>query len=113
MPTDAATKAYVDTAARTGLVIKQPALVASTTDIGSPPSGLQTIDGVTLVANDRVLLVGQTNQIENGLWLAQAGAWTRPTDFANGNAAGEAYVLVTSGAVNAGASWVCTTPLQS
>ena len=92
-PTDAATKAYVDTAVSTGLVAKTPAVVVSTTDIGSPPAGLQTIDGVTLVDSDRVLLVGQTNPIENGLWVAQAGNWTRPTDFATGSTAGEAYVL--------------------
>ena len=53
-----------------GLVAHTPAIVVSTTDIGSPPAGLQTIDGVTLVAGNRVLLVGQTNPVENGLWLA-------------------------------------------
>ena len=110
-PTDVATKSYVDTAVSTGLVIKAPALVASTTNIASL-SGLQTIDGVTLVATNRVLLVGQTSPVQNGLWLAQSGSWTRPVDFATGTQAGEAYVLVTSGTVNAGASWVCTTPSE-
>jgi len=38
-------------------------------------------------------LVGQTNPIENGLWLVQAGVWTRPTDFATGSTAGQAYVF--------------------
>lgn len=104
----AATKDYVDTAISTGLVAKTPALVVSTTNVTL--SGLQTIDSVTLVANDRVLLVGQTNPIENGLWLAQAGAWTRPTDFAAGSTVGQAYVLVTSGTVNAGSSWLSNTP---
>ena len=87
-PTDAATKAYVDAAVSTGIVAHTPALVVGTTDIGSPPSGLQTIDGVTLLTNDRILLVGQSNAVENGLWLAQAGPWTRPADFASGTAAG-------------------------
>lgn len=105
---DVATKSYVDSVASTGLVAKTPALVASTTDITL--STLQTIDGVLLVANDRVLLVGQTDPVENGLWLAQSGAWTRPTDFANGDTAEEAYVLVTSGDTYAGASWLCSTP---
>src|SRR5690606_26511475 len=59
---------------------------------------------------NRVLLVGQTNPVENGLWLAQAGSWSRPADFASGDPAGEAYVLVTSGSTYAGASWVCSTP---
>ena len=106
--TDAATKAYVDSVISAGLVAKTPALVVSTSNVAL--TGLQTIDSVTLVVNDRVLLVNQTNSVENGLWLAQSSAWTRPTDFATGTAAGQAYVLITSGAVNAGSSYLCSTP---
>ncbi len=108
--TDAATKAYVDTAISTGLVAKIPAVVVSISNVTL--SGTQTIDGVALNVNDRVLLVGQTNPIENGLWEVQAGAWTRPADFASGTTAGQAYVLITSGAVYTGSSWLCNTPLS-
>ena len=107
-PTDATTKQYVDTAVSTGLVSKEPAVVVSLTNITL--TGTQTIDGVALVANDRVLLVNQTNPVQNGLWLVQAGAWTRPTDFASGTEAQGAYVLITSGSINAGSSWLCSTP---
>ena len=89
---------------------KTPAVVVSTTNVDEVTGGLLTIDGVTLAVNDRVLLVGQTNQIQNGLWLAQTGAWTRPTDFATGSTAGQAYVLISSGTTNAGSSWLCNTP---
>ncbi len=41
-------------------------------------SGLQTIDTVSLVDLDRVLLTAQTNAAENGPWIVSAGAWTRP-----------------------------------
>ena len=75
-------------------------------------SGLQTIDSVTLVANNRVLLVGQTNEVQNGLWLAQTGAWTRPADFATGTEAGAAYVLILEGTINTGSSWLCNTQRQ-
>ncbi len=92
------------------LVELVPALVVSTTDIGSSPAGLITIDGVTLNTNDRVLLVGQTNAVENGLWLAKVGSWTRPADFATGTTPDQAYILISSGTTNAGASWLCTTP---
>jgi hypothetical protein len=109
-PTDAATVAYVNNVAGAGIIAKNPAIVVSTTDIGSPPAGLQTIDGVTLVDGNRVLLVGQTNAVQNGLWLAHAGNWTRPTDFATGNEAQGAYVLILSGTVNGGSSWLCNTP---
>jgi len=106
--TDAATKSYVDTAISTGLSAKTPAFVVSTIDITL--SGLQTIDGVTLVANDRALLTGQTDPVENGLWVAQVGAWTRPIDFAASSTVGQAYVFITSGSVNACSSWLCNTP---
>lgn len=49
-------------------------------------SGLQTINGVAQSANDRTFLFGQTDGKENGPWLAQAGAWTRPTDYVNASA---------------------------
>src|SRR3990172_9890059 len=107
-PNDVATKAYVDAAISTGIAAKTPAVVASTTDVAL--STLQTIDGIVLVANDRVLLVGQTDPVENGLWLAQTGAWTRPADFNTGNTAGQAYVLILGGAIYAGSSWLCSTP---
>lgn len=106
--TDVATKQYVDTAISTGLVAKTPAVVVSTTNVTL--NGLQTIDGVSLVSTDRVLLVGQSNMIENGLWVVQVGAWTRPLDFASGSTAGQAYVLIIDGNINSGSSWLCNTP---
>lgn len=106
--TDVATKSYVDNAVATGFTVKEPAIVVSTTNVSL--SGLQTIDGVALTDGDRVLLVDQTNPVENGLWVAHAGAWTRPVDFASGTQAGTAYVLILSGTTNAGTSWVSTTP---
>ncbi len=42
-------------------------------------SGLQTVDGVVLAAGDRVLLTGQTIATENGVYSANAGAWSRAT----------------------------------
>jgi hypothetical protein len=89
-PTDAAhiaTKGYVD-AARQGLDVKQSVRVASATPVAIA-NGLEagdTIDGVTLVAGDRVLLMGQTSASENGIYVAVAsGAASRSSD-ANGTA---------------------------
>jgi hypothetical protein len=108
-PTDAATKAYVDAAVSTGLVIHTPAVVVSLSN--QTLTGFPTIDGVTFPSGtNRVLLTGQTNPIENGLWVVAAGAWTRPADFATGTAAGEAYVLILSGNTEAGSAWLCSTP---
>ena len=110
-PTDVATKAYVDSVAALGIVAHTPALVVSTTDVAL--SSLQTIDSISLSAGDRVLLVGQTNEIQNGLWVAETGSWMRPTDFLTGTSAGSAYVLTLSGAINGGSSWLCNTPSAS
>jgi len=107
-PTDVATKDYVDSSASIGIVPKEPALVVGLTDILL--SGTQTIDGVDLSVDDRVLLTGQADPIENGLWLSQITTWTRPDDFAEGDAAGRSYVLTMSGNTQAGTGWLCSTP---
>ena len=64
--TDAATKGYVD-AAIAGLSWKQAAAVATTANITL--SGLQTIDGYTTLANDRVLVKNQTTASLKWYWM--------------------------------------------
>ena len=43
-------------------------------------SGAQTVDGIALIAGDRILVKDQTATEENGIYLVAAGAWTRATD---------------------------------
>lgn len=43
-------------------------------------SAPQTIDGISVVAGDRVLVKNQTAAAENGIYIVQAAAWTRATD---------------------------------
>lgn len=62
-----------------GVAIKAACRVASATNITL--AGLLTIDGVTLVDGDRVLVTGQTNAYDNGIWVATTGSWSRPADF--------------------------------
>jgi hypothetical protein len=66
----------------TSVAVKAPCRTVATSNITL--SGLQTIGGVTVVADDRVLVVGQTTASENGIYLASSGAWSRATD-ADGN----------------------------
>lgn len=67
----------------TGLVghlgIKAPVRAATTANITL--SGLQTVDGVVLVADDRVLVKNQTTGSENGIYAADTGTWERAKDF--------------------------------
>lgn len=77
---------------------KPPAIVATLPGDGNITlSGLQTIDTIVLVDGDRVLLTDQTSGIENGLWEARVGAWTRPSDFDTGGSAAAATVSIQGG----------------
>jgi phage-related tail fiber protein len=107
-PSDATTKAYVDGIAQ-GLSIKDPVRVATTAAITL--SGLQTIDGVSLAANDRVLVKNQAAQETNGIYLVQAGAWTRSLDAdTSPEVVSGMFVFVTEGTLNENSGWVLTTP---
>jgi hypothetical protein len=72
-------------------------------------SAPQTIDGVAVVAGDRVLVKNQTTASTNGIYVVAAGAWTRATDAdTNGTSTSEldyAHVGVQSGTANGGTTW--------
>ena len=104
---DAATKAYVD-AARSGLDVKDSVRAATTANITL--SGEQTIDGVSVVAGNRVLVKNQSTASENGIYVAAAGAWARATDFdSDAEVTPGAFVFVEEGTVAADSGWVLTT----
>lgn len=117
-PTDAAhiaTKGYVD-AARQGLDVKQSVRVATTgaINLSSDLNNGDTIDGVTLVTGDRVLVKNQGTASENGIYVATAtGAASRSSD-ANGTAdTGElksgTFTFVEEGTVNSDKGFVVST----
>lgn len=58
---------------------KEPARVATVGPITL--SGLQTVDGIALSNNDRVLVKNQVDATQNGVYVAQAGPWLRAVDF--------------------------------
>src|SRR6185436_4728066 len=77
---DATTKAYVDSQV-SGTFPHAACRVATTANINLATGGLLTIDGVTVLAGDRVLVKDQTTSSQNGVYVAAAGAWTRATDM--------------------------------
>ena len=108
--TDAANKSYVDSVAQ-GLDTKQSVVAATTTNgtLATAFANGQTIDGVTLATNDRILIKNQTDQTVNGIYTVNAsGAPTRSTDMDAGAEFPSAYVFVEQGTVNADTGWVCT-----
>lgn len=105
----AVTKQYVDNVAA-GLDPKESVRAATTANIVL--SGTQTVDGVALVAGDRVLVKNQITASENGIYVVAVGAWTRASDF-DGTPASEttsgAFTFVEEGSTYADTGWVLTT----
>lgn len=80
---------------------KLAVFVATTANITL--SGLQTIDGVALGGDERVLVKNQTTQSQNGLYVVQSGAWVRATDYnIDSEVALGMLVYVQYGTANAG-----------
>ena len=102
---DAATKSYVDNIAQ-GLNVKAAVLAATTANITLV--GGQTIDGVTVVAGNRVLVKNQSVQSTNGIYVVQTTAWTRATDADTWNELVSAFVFVEQGTTQSDTGWVCT-----
>lgn len=104
---DAATKNYVDNLI-TGISWKNSARAIATSNITL--SGTQTIDGVAVIAGDRVLAQAQTTAANCGIYVVAAGAWSRSTDADSGSELINAAVFISEGTVNANTAWVQTAP---
>ena len=108
---DAATKQYVDAVAE-GLHVHASAVAATTANINlaTDLEAGDVIDGVTLVAGDRVLVKNQSTTSENGIYVAVAsGAASRATDY---NTAAEIdagdFFFVSGGTLYNNTGWVQT-----
>lgn len=127
-PQDAATKNYVDGLIQ-GLDLHESVRAASTANVagitytaagGTSARGQitvapNTLDGVSLAANDRILLKDQTTGAQNGIWVVTTvgtganGQWDRATDMdADLDVVGQPYMWVEEGTVNADTAWVMT-----
>ena len=110
---DVAIKSYVDDAVA-GLRTRTIAECASTANVNIS-NGLEagdTIDGVTLVAGDRVLLKDQSTATENGLYLAVgsgAGAASRDPEHDSIAELSGGMVVVNQGTANDNKIFLCTT----
>ena len=105
--TDAANKAYVD-ASRSGLDVKQSVRVATTANITL--SGEQTIDGVSVVAGNRVLVKDQSTGSQNGIYVCASGSWSRAADAdSDAEVTPGMFTFVEEGTANADSGWVLST----
>ena len=100
----AATKAYVDARA-VGLKVRNPVRVATVANITR--SNTQTIDGVSLVAGDRVLVKSQAASAENGIYVVTSGNWSRSSECNSWTDLYQSYVWVDEGTTHAQQGWLC------
>jgi hypothetical protein len=102
----AATKQYVDAVAE-GLHVHASTVAATTTNVDLTTGGLLEIDGVQLVADDRVLVKSQSTASQNGIYLAKAGAWVRSDDYnSSAEIQGGDFTFVTGGTLYNSTGWV-------
>jgi len=107
-----ATREYVDNAvieALAKLDFKHSALVATTANIAL--SGIQTIDGVLLPADARVLVKNQTQAKDNGLYVVSStGVWKRAQDADTSlEVTPGLFVSIETGTVNGDSVWQLVT----
>ncbi len=91
------------------VAIKAPVRAATTAPLTL--FGLQTVDGVALAKDDRVLAKNQSNAVENGIWIVATTAWQRASDF-NGSrdAVTGTEIGVVVGSVNGGQRFQISAP---
>tara|TARA_R100000329_G_scaffold18638_1_gene18611 strand:- start:1943 stop:3247 length:1305 start_codon:yes stop_codon:yes gene_type:complete len=105
---DAANKGYVDGVAQ-GLDVKDSCVAATTANItiSSALNNGDTLDGVTLSTNDRVLVKDQNTASENGIYIVGSSP-ARADDLAAGADAAGMFTFVEKGTVNADNGFVCS-----
>ena len=101
---DAVPKSYVDSAVE-GLAWKDSARVGTQSNLNLSSPGA-TIDGITMVSQDRVLVRNQSTQSQNGIyvWNGSAVAMTRSLDASTFAELEQAIITVEEG-TDAGTTW--------
>ena len=105
---DAATKGFVEATAQ-GLDVKDSCVAATTGNItiSTALNNGDTLDGVTLSTNDRVLVKDQSTASQNGIYIVGSSP-ARADDLAAGADAAGMFTFVEQGTVNADNGFVCT-----
>jgi hypothetical protein len=95
-------------AANLGAGRKAPCRVATTGPITLV--GEQTIDGVAVVADERVLVKDQANTSQNAAYICKTGDWELASDFnQRGDVVKGSFVFVTDGTTNGQTEWYVST----
>jgi len=105
---DAATRGFVEATSQ-GLDVKDSCVAATTGNItiSTALNNGDTLDGVTLSTNDRVLVKDQSTASQNGIYIVGSSP-ARADDLAAGADAAGMFTFVEQGTVNADNGFVCT-----
>ncbi len=105
---DAATKGFVEATSQ-GLDVKDSCVAATTANItiSTALNNGDTLDGVSLSTNDRVLVKDQSTASQNGIYVVGSSP-ARAADLAAGANAAGFFTFVEKGTVNADNGFVCT-----
>jgi hypothetical protein len=111
--TDAANKNYVDTLVSNTKNLydqKDSVRAATTANVTVANPGTAVFDGVTLAANDRLLLKNQTTPAENGIYVFNGSgvALTRALDFDSWAEIPGSHAAVEEGTTQADTIWLST-----
>ena len=111
---EAATKAYVDAQVAGGVIDFKESIRVATTSNGTFASAFQagqTVDGVTLVADDRILLKNQSTGNQNGIYDVTASS--APVRSSDADTSAEVttgmFAFIEEGTSNADTGWLLTT----
>lgn len=113
--TDVAIKSYVDQTISDAIGasnLKDAVRVATTANgaLATAYANGQTVDGISLVTGDRILIKNQSTGSENGIYTVNAsGAPTRATDADTATDIADSVVYVSQGTVNADTGWKLVT----
>jgi hypothetical protein len=95
---------------------KQSVRVVTISNVTLSGGAPNAVDGVNLSLNDRILVTGQTNPVQNGIYYVTAlgagsnGTWARSIDTdTTGELEGGTIVMVTEGLIYADTQWKLTT----
>jgi hypothetical protein len=102
--TSATSKAYVDSVA-SGLDVKGSVKTASTAAVTLSGVGAN-VGGVTVAADDRVLVKDQTPASDNGIYVVKAGDWVRASDALVGSTLTLGAFTFVEGGTNKGKGYV-------
>ncbi len=105
---DAATRGFVEATSQ-GLDVKDSCVAATTGNIviSTALNNGDTLDGVSLSTNDRVLVKDQSTASENGIYVVGSSP-SRAVDLAAGADAAGMFTFIEQGTVNADNGFVCT-----